>query len=516
MFKKNKIRKIFKKAFALILLVIMIFNNMVCAIGDNSYQTNFGDYRIYSRIGDEKYIYYDGRIQTNFEYYYLNGNGVEMPAYCLNLGVEGAEKNDEYYVNVSDKINDNILASIILNGYPYKSAEELGVENEKEARFATQFAIWVYLTPLNLDNIVPTSHIYQRVVNAIRNIYIDGISKYMEPNNIIKMQAGKVDVDSVDNNYLSTAVHLDYNNNVKDIQFNVRNIEEYKLVDNSNKEINDIYGIHNFKILIPRNIVLEDKNLDINIEYNTKQTAVMFGTAKIPGMQNVSVILEPITHKSINEKLDLKYLPVNFEIIKLDKDNETIKIPNVKFKIYNMEDKFLGEYTTDENGEIKFDILKELNIQNGQMIKIQEVEVSPDYYIDKQNDTQIIQIDYDKTNKVIFKNEKIKGRIKVIKTSSEYNELNNFDRGTLLKDAVFEIYDANNKLVQEITTNEKGEALSMELLKGKYYIKEKKSPKHYVLDDKLYEVNINEHKKTVILNIKNGSEKKVELPKTGY
>lgn len=514
--KKNKIIKVVKKAFAFVLLVTIVLNNIVCAVENNSYQTNFGDYRIYSRIGSEKYIYYNGRIQTNFEYYYLNNNGVEMPAYCLNLGVDGAEKKDEYYVNVSDKINDKILVSIMLNGYPYKSVEELRVENVREAKYATQFAIWAYLSNLNLGTIVPTTHTYQRVVNAISDIYNNGINSSYDENNVINMQTTKIEVDSVDNNYFSTSIHLDYNNNVKDIKLNINNIKEYKITDNNNNEINDIYSIHDFKILIPRNIVLEDKSLDINIEYNTRQTAIMFGNAKIPGMQNVSVNLEPITLKSINEKLDIKYFPVNFEIVKLDKDNENVKIKNVKFKIYNMQDELLGEYITDENGEIKFDILKKLNIQNGQMIKVKEVEVPPDYYIDKKNDTQIIQIDYDKVNKVIFKNEKIKGRIKIIKTSSEYNELNNFDKGVLLKDAVFEIYDENNKLVQEIVTDEKGEAFSMELLKGKYYIKEKKSPKHYVLDDKVHEVSICDHKKTVTINIQNGSEKKVELPKTGY
>jgi len=62
--KKNKIIKVVKKAFAFVLLVTIVLNNIVCAVENNSYQTNFGDYRIYSRIGSEKYIYYNGRIQT--------------------------------------------------------------------------------------------------------------------------------------------------------------------------------------------------------------------------------------------------------------------------------------------------------------------------------------------------------------------------------------------------------------------------------------------------------------------
>ena len=142
----------------------------------STYQSSFGDYRIYSRIGNEKYIYYNGTLQTNFEYYYINSKGIEMPAYCLNLGVDGAEKKDEYYVNVSDKIKDKKLVSIMLNGYPYKSAEELKLKNITEAKYATQFAVWVYLSNLDLYKIIPYDHSYQRMVDAIFDIYNNGLN----------------------------------------------------------------------------------------------------------------------------------------------------------------------------------------------------------------------------------------------------------------------------------------------------------------------------------------------------
>lgn len=516
---KNK--NIIKGIFSILFILVISLNRIIFAIDLNETNTinieeNAGDYRIYSKIGIDKYIYYDGRLQTNYEYYYLDKSGNEMPAYCLELGVDGAETKDEYYVNVSESVNDYKLNSIILNGYPYKSVSELGVENVTEAKYATQFAIWTYLSNLDINKITPTSANYNRVVNAIKQIYITGLDFSYNDNNLVKIENTKVDVDNVDNNYFSTTISLEYNENVLDINMNLNGIEEYKITDELNNEISNLSGVSKFKILIPRDNILEDSKVDIVIGYNTLQTAIMFGKAKVPNMQNLALVLEPITFKKSYTSFDIEYVPVNFRLIKCDKEKNDIRLENVKFKIYNMIDEFLGEYTTDENGEINFDILKQLRIKNGQKVKIQEVETLDSYYINTNEASKIVEINYDRENIVVFENEKAKGRIKIIKTSGDYNEYNEHVTGTFLKDAIFEIYDEKKKLVQEIITNEYGEALSNNLLKGKYYIKEKKAPEHYILDDNIYEIEIKEHNEIITLNLKNSSQKKIELPKTGY
>lgn len=516
-----KNRNILKVIFSILYIIIISLNQIIFAVDFSeinkiNINQNLGEYRIYSRIGADKYIYYDGRLQTNFEYYYLDKNGKEMPAYCLELGIDGAETKDEYYVNVSDKIKDEKVSSIILNGYPYKSITELGVANVTEAKYATQFAIWSYISNLDISKITPVIPEYNRVLNAINKIYNNGINCIYNSNNLVKIENTKMNVDSVDKNFFSTTISLKYNENVKDIYIKLDGISEYKITDEYNKELFDLHNINKLKILIPRNSVLKDTKIDVKVSYNTLQTAILFGKAKIPNMQNVALILEPTILKNLCDSFELKYIPVNLKIVKCDKENNKIKLSNVKFKIYNMEEKLLGEYITDENGEINLDILKEFNIKNGEKIKIVEVETLNEYYIDCNAAEQILEINYDKENTAIFENEKIKGKIKIIKTSSDYNENNNYNVGTFLKDAVFEIYDENNNLVQEIITNEYGQAYSKELLKGKYYIKEKKAPKHYVLDKKIYELEIKEHNELVILNLKNSSKKMVELPKTGF
>ena len=74
-------------------------------------------------------------------------------------------------------------------------------------------------------------------------------------------------------------------------------------------------------------------------------------------------------------------------------------------------------------------------------------------------------------------------KVKIIKKSTG---------GYPLKDAIYEIYDNNNNVIEEVKTDEDGIAMSnAQFKKGKYYIKEKASPVGYELDTKAYDFNIN-------------------------
>ena len=84
-----------------------------------------------------------------------------------------------------------------------------------------------------------------------------------------------------------------------------------------------------------------------------------------------------------------------------------------------------------------------------------------------------------------------KGIIKLKKQSSEA------DYGTsTLKGAVYQITDSSNKVVDTLTTNEKGEASSKELPLETYYVKETKAPSGFLIDKKTYTVNLTADNKT--------------------
>ena len=89
-----------------------------------------------------------------------------------------------------------------------------------------------------------------------------------------------------------------------------------------------------------------------------------------------------------------------------------------------------------------------------------------------------------------MKNEKMKGHIQVIKTSSEDNEYSKLPKGSPLANVVFEVYDSQDNLVDTITTDENGKAITKELVIGTYKIKEVSSAKYYLLNEETSEVAI--------------------------
>lgn len=62
---------------------------------------------------------------------------------------------------------------------------------------------------------------------------------------------------------------------------------------------------------------------------------------------------------------------------------------------------------------------------------------------------------------------------------------------TPLIGAIFGVYDTSNKLIDIVTTNKNGYAISTQVSSGKYKIKELKAPKGYSLNTETYEITAN-------------------------
>ena len=90
----------------------------------------------------------------------------------------------------------------------------------------------------------------------------------------------------------------------------------------------------------------------------------------------------------------------NIKVIKVDKDNNQIKIANVKFQLRDEENNIIKEGTTDSNGEL---IFEKLIIGK---YKLTEVENGEEYILP--NKDVEVEVIVDKTQEVKIENEKIK------------------------------------------------------------------------------------------------------------
>ena len=118
-----------KKLVSIILLILILVNSMSGIANafevDSAYVENLGDcgrhLQFKTTSGTWSYV-----ITTMVGY---RNNGVLHYAYCLNVDKHGVGEEQNYSVNVTEILSDVHVWRAIVNGFPYKSASELGVEN---------------------------------------------------------------------------------------------------------------------------------------------------------------------------------------------------------------------------------------------------------------------------------------------------------------------------------------------------------------------------------------------------
>ena len=130
---------------------------------------------------------YKGIVVKAYYAEYLQ-DGVSYPAYCLDKTKQGVTNDLSYSVSVNNAITDVKLWRIIINGYPYKTIEELGCANKEEAFTATKQAIYCYIHGNNPQDYSPIGEAGNRTLNALNMILSNaGNSQEMQISNNIKI-----------------------------------------------------------------------------------------------------------------------------------------------------------------------------------------------------------------------------------------------------------------------------------------------------------------------------------------
>ena len=224
---------------------------------------------------------------------------------------------------------------------------------------------------------------------------------------------------------------------------------------------------------------------------------------------NIVVAWNNTTNSTIENELKKGQI----RVIKVDKDNNEIRLQGVEFDIYDENGNFIKKLVTDKNGEA---VSSKLRIDTKYVLK--EIQTLQEYVLT--DETQIVMLKQDEIKDVVFENEKKKGKIEITKVSADDNSITGKKAGTVLSNAVFEIYTENDELVDTLITTEDGKATSKLLEYGKYYIKEKSTgSEYYLLNTNKYDVVINGIEDIIPITISNKSVSPQpirELPKTGF
>ncbi|OOM09177.1 thioester domain-containing protein [Clostridium saccharobutylicum] len=170
------------KKFIKVLCCFIIFN----LLGSTILGAGMPDtIKIITEKGTLNKVQYDGYdIQAER----IRIQGSNDIVYCLEI-------NNKYPSGQSFTSNGkptDKVSNVIAAGYPNRSITELNLDNENDAYFATQVAIWVAHEGYDINKIKGDN---SKIVEAIKNIYNDGINeKY---SNKIQAQVYKTSDESI-------------------------------------------------------------------------------------------------------------------------------------------------------------------------------------------------------------------------------------------------------------------------------------------------------------------------------
>ena len=182
------------------------------------------------------------------------------------------------------------------------------------------------------------------------------------------------------------------------------------------------------------------------------------------------------------------------KIIKVDENNEPLA--GVTFEILDKDMNVIDEMVTNEEG-----IAESIELEKGTYY-YRETKAPEGIKVDSSLHEFTIEEDGQNVIENVI-NYYIKGQLKIYKLIDGTQ--------TPLAGAVFEITDENGEVVDTITSDEEGIALSKKLPYGTYYFKEIEAPDGYIKDENTYQFKVENEDiiETVVYNTEE------ELPVTG-
>ncbi|WP_144573075.1 SpaA isopeptide-forming pilin-related protein [Bacillus cereus] len=403
-----------------------------------------------------------------------NSNG--QIAYCLTYGLRSPNGEDLPEVGRTD----NVVYRVLMNGYPQKSPQELGVSNWKEAHYATQLAVWNALGQLSISELEHRNANVEKAAKGI--IYAANHSNTTQETymNVIPTDNQEAKLNG---EYFETSLYQ-VESNAKNGVFavNLTNEPNGTKIVSENGEMKKQFQLgEKFRILVPKSSNTGNLSLNINSNLVNLHAVAYKGTDKI---QDATVLLERNEEK-VSANLNMNWKSVGqLEVIKVGEQKEVLQ--DAVFDVFNSMNEKVGTITTNEQGIAS---LSSLEIGT---YTLKEVKSPTGYVMNEQ--LQQIKVKTGEIARVTVQNNKVIGNIEIKKLS---------DSGKTLSKVEFTVFTAEGKEITKTTTNEQGIAQVKNLPYGKYYFVETKGVEGYLLNQTKYPFEIKGQGKTLTFTVEN-------------
>lgn len=306
---------------------------------------------IYTTGNLSRMLKYDGMLIKTAHAVYEE-NGKQYPAYCLNKDLQGVGENiGSYQLTNEEKITDVGLWRVIINGYPYKSLEELGVANEEEAYIATKQSIYCYIYNRGTEKYSGIGDSGARTVNAM-NIILENAKKSTENMGEQNIQITQSDEWRKENDYITKEYQIASDINISKYSIKLENEPEgCKIVDLQNQEKSEFNSDEKFKISIPIKSLQESGVFKIKIETQMETKPIFYGKAPSSNLQDYA--LTAYSYETVNTELVQNYGKNETELtIEKQDDKTNKKLKGATFEILDQNKNVVKTEETDENGQI--------------------------------------------------------------------------------------------------------------------------------------------------------------------
>lgn len=448
---------------------------------------------------------------------YKAPNGQYYPAYCLNPDRAGVGPDiSNYEVSIDNVMDDIRVWRVAINGYPYKSASDLGVENDDDAFVATKHAIYSILAGRDVNAIDSYYHggdaRGEKIVNAIKNLVYQGFHGTQTRSDAlvnITKQGGFVQ-DSNSNYYSQT---YSVSSNVQMGSYTVTGIAGFPegtvVTDVNNNPKTSFNAGENFKVLVQKTKMTSDLNGIVSVQAKCKTYPVFFGQSPSNDLQNYCVTFDPYGDSSGVARLEVKAEG------QLDLEKVSVKnniwtgnivgsaVPNAEYTIKNSSGAVVKTLITNAQGKAQ------VTLPVGKYT-IYESK-SPDFFL-KDDKVYEFEITYhgNISNFKVKENVVEGGYFSAKKTSS----LNNVWTGHKVNDpvagATYGIYTLDGKIVDYAgdkairKSDSKGVIFDKYKLKcNSYYMQEIEPAPYFQHDETKYYFKIENNEQSVTLDVQN-------------
>lgn len=380
-----------------------------------------------------------------------------------------------YNVKINNSIQSSRLLNIILNGYPYKSASQLGVNGDSEAYYITQFAIWINQEGFELWRWINNGE-QEYVRNALINLYNKrDLPTQVFNVNIVANNTKAMQIDNINPNYISAEYTVESNIGLTNLTINVPNNNYGAIIrDVNNNVVSDFKNLKKFKVLVPIANLGGSSNISVNINIAAKTTEynAYYGTAEASNFQDIGVaIIDPVTR-------NLQAIATYNNTTSLDvyvKNKSGQALSNSTVKVINPSGQNIGTYTTDVNGKVNLKYIVPGNY-TAELISV------PNGYSLDSIKTKSVNVSVNTNGVINFIAQKNSGII-----------VNSVDKqGNKIQNTLFKIINKNTgAIIKETRSDINGKITLDNLVAGTYIVKSIETIVGYKIIDEPKDVIVN-------------------------